>query len=59
MILDLLKDNIASEETQKERIKKCKECENYRLLYCAKCGCALSLKIRLNKAKCPIDKWGK
>lgn len=59
MILELLKNNITPENEQREREKLCQECEHYKVLYCAKCGCSLTLKIRLNKAKCPIDRWRK
>lgn len=58
MILDLLKNNITSHEEQNERIRICKSCENYKIFYCLKCGCTLSLKTKLSKSKCPIGKWG-
>jgi len=59
MIIDLLKNNLATEEQQVERKKICKVCEHYKIYFCNKCGCSISLKIKLSKSKCPIDKWGK
>jgi hypothetical protein len=59
MILELIKNNIASDEVQKQRIDICRSCDNYKIFYCDKCGCALSLKTKMSKAKCPINKWGK
>lgn len=59
MIMELLKDNLATENEQTERKNICKQCEHYKVLFCSKCGCSINLKTRLTKAKCPIDKWGK
>lgn len=59
IMFDLIKNNMASETVQKERMNICRVCDNYKIFYCAECGCALSLKTKLSKAKCPINKWGK
>ena len=59
MIFELLKNNIAIEKTQNERKEICRNCEHYKILFCDHCGCSISLKIKLNKSKCPINKWGK
>jgi hypothetical protein len=60
MILDLIKNNLAaSYEEQNRRKEICKRCENYKIFYCAHCGCSISLKTKLKNANCPINKWGK
>jgi hypothetical protein len=59
MIMDLLKNNMATEEIQNIRKEICKKCEHYNIFFCGKCGCSISLKTKLVKSKCPIDKWGK
>ena len=59
MIIDLLKNNLASESEQNERKEICKKCEHYKIIFCGQCGCSISLKTKLSKAKCPINKWGK
>jgi hypothetical protein len=60
MIMDLIKNNlVVSLEEEKDRKEICKKCENYKVLYCTKCGCSISLKTKLKTAKCPINKWGK
>lgn len=59
MTFELLKDNLASEKTQNYRKSICSNCENYKIFFCAKCGCSVILKIKLKKSKCPINKWGK
>jgi hypothetical protein len=48
-----------TEEQQKQRLDICKKCEYLKKLdRCSKCGCVMSLKTKLKKAKCPIGKWG-
>lgn len=59
MILDLLKDNLIDEKEELQRKEICKQCQYYKVIFCAKCGCSISLKTKLKKTKCPIDKWGK
>ena len=44
-----------------QRLKICKACDQLRNLgpvkVCGSCGCALDAKARLEKAKCPQNKW--
>ena len=52
-----------------DRLKICNDCEHYAHLgphnsvlkevtsICRMCSCLLSVKIRLEKSHCPIDKW--
>lgn len=37
--------------------KKCPELINA-TKQCKKCGCIMSLKVKLKNARCPIGKWG-
>lgn len=50
---------LAEEEKIKKRIKICTNCEdlNKQDIRCNVCGCYMNVKIRLEAAKCPIDKW--
>lgn len=58
---DLLNPNQprSSEELVAYRLEICRACEYFRqkVQTCSKCGCFMSLKTTLNKAKCPVDKW--
>lgn len=43
----------------KKRLDICNECPQFDSLLtrCKVCGCFLQIKARLNKAKCPQNKW--
>lgn len=49
----------SSEELKEYRLSICKTCPffNHRQQRCKKCGCIMTLKTTLERAKCPIDKW--
>lgn len=60
MIIDLIKNNlVVSSEEEKRRKEICKKCDYYKVLYCEKCNCSISLKTKMKMADCPIDKWSK
>ena len=41
-----------------ERKRICSECEHSTVLgLCSKCGCIISIKTRMSKQSCPINKW--
>ena len=48
-----------TEQVFQERIGICERCEWYRQSdrRCARCGCFLKFKARLEAWHCPIDKW--
>jgi len=48
-----------SDEEQARRLAICVDCEFFRKSdkRCAKCGCALKWKTRLQGWHCPIEKW--
>ena len=52
---------IASTETVTRRLTICADCPHIRVKLgvgqCAKCGCILQAKARIDGAKCPINKW--
>lgn len=58
---DMLNPNVdyAEESVQKERLSICKTCPELIKLtnQCKKCGCFMNLKTKLEKAKCPLEKW--
>ena len=58
---DLLNPNEekASEEKANNRLKICEECDSLLRLtkQCKECGCVMPLKVKLEKATCPIGKW--
>lgn len=45
------------DDVKELRLKICEECEFRKLLICGRCGCVINLKVKLARAKCPIDKW--
>jgi hypothetical protein len=49
----------ASKELEKSRIEICKACPELIKMttQCKKCGCLMSAKVKLEAAKCPIEKW--
>jgi len=53
-------NNYAQDENLgKERLAICKGCPELIKLttQCKKCGCIMSIKTKLEAAKCPIGKW--
>jgi len=58
---DLLNPNKprSPEDLAQYRLEICKQCKFFRehTQTCRKCGCFMKLKIKLEKAKCPIGKW--
>lgn len=49
---------VADKEVQKERINICKACDKLTSIkICKECGCFMPLKVTLEKAKCPLNKW--
>jgi hypothetical protein len=46
-------------ETAKQRLAICLNCEHLRpfIKQCARCGCFVLGKVRLEVAKCPEGKW--
>ena len=49
----------SSENLHESRLAICRTCEFFkpRVEKCAKCGCFMKLKTKLENAKCPIGKW--
>jgi hypothetical protein len=57
---DLLQsDNKTTDEIAEQRYDVCKACPELIKLtkQCKKCGCFMSLKVKLAEAACPIGKW--
>lgn len=48
-----------SEDEQTKRMSICESCPELISLtkQCKKCGCIMSLKTKLEKASCPLNKW--
>jgi hypothetical protein len=44
-------------EYWEERKKICDKCEHNGEWFCKKCGCILSVKVRIKNSSCPINKW--
>ena len=55
----LKKSNYTTPEIAEERMEICLECPFLiqATKTCKKCGCFMSAKTKLKKAKCPINKW--
>jgi len=49
----------ASEEKSTERLRICEDCPEYLGMtkQCKQCGCIMTMKTRLEAAKCPLGKW--
>jgi hypothetical protein len=47
------------EEIVETRLEICRACEHFkpRVQQCGKCGCFMTLKTTLKKARCPVGKW--
>lgn len=58
---DLLNPNKprSNDEIAKERYDICNWCPEFISLtkQCAKCGCLMHLKVKLEEATCPLRKW--
>ena len=57
---DLLKkDNYTDAEIASARLDVCNGCEFLfkKTNTCKKCGCFMTLKVKLENASCPIGKW--
>lgn len=60
---DLLNTDLpkVSDEVASARLTTCNDCP-FLTKYtqqCKKCGCFMSLKVKLAEAECPIGNWGK
>lgn len=49
---------LAPAEKVFNRLSICESCEFFRDKRCLKCGCFMEKKVHLEKATCPMDKWG-
>ena len=49
----------SGDDLAKERLAICQECPFFKKTAkrCGKCGCFMSLKSLLYKAKCPVGRW--
>ena len=60
-IFDAFDPNVAraDEKVAEERLSICASCPELIKLtkQCKKCGCFMSIKARLEEAKCPLGKW--
>lgn len=57
---DLLdRANYAADDIAIKRINICEECPSLLKLthQCKECGCFMKLKVKLEAATCPLDKW--
>lgn len=58
---DLLNPNApkSSPELQEQRLETCRGCDRFVKLtsQCKECGCVMIGKVKLQDAKCPLDKW--
>jgi hypothetical protein len=58
---DLVTGNLkkASPEIASNRMAICNKCEAYdsQLKLCTACGCFMTIKTKLEKAECPMEKW--
>ncbi len=53
------KTEYATEETATDRLAICEQCPSLIKLtsQCKECGCFMKLKVKLQKAACPLGKW--
>ena len=49
--------HFAESSTAAARLKLCRSCENYRIGLCARCGCLVRIKAKIQMASCPAQKW--
>jgi hypothetical protein len=45
-------------ELSEQRMEICRQCEFLKAQFCMKCGCLMAAKTKLNRASCPVGKWG-
>jgi len=57
--LSALVGGLNEEKIAKERWEKCLDCTflTQKTKRCSKCGCFMTVKVKLKKAKCPIGIW--
>lgn len=50
---------LASEEESKKRMDICLQCDHLvpEQKRCMKCGCYMTPKVKVQAAKCPVNKW--
>lgn len=49
---------ITNKNKREERINICKGCEDFtKLQFCKSCGCYMPVKVYLETATCPKEKW--
>jgi hypothetical protein len=48
---------LAEDDTVKERLSYCNNCEHNCFGVCKKCGCVIKGKVRLSRQSCPINLW--
>lgn len=49
---------LARADIQVQRLAICEACEYKKFAICRKCGCVVAFKVKLQRSKCPIGKWG-
>lgn len=56
---DLVTGNTVDSIIQKKRYDICLKCEHFSSVTtnCKMCGCFMKLKTKIEKAKCPVNKW--
>jgi Family of unknown function (DUF6171) len=58
---DLVRPNTeySSQELAAERIEICEKCPRLTPVtyQCKECGCFMKIKVKLQKAACPLEKW--
>lgn len=48
---------ISSAEKAEARMNICKDCEFFTGERCSKCGCFMTVKVNVDAASCPLNKW--
>ena len=58
-IKKISEDLVVDDETRSKRYEICNDCEYLvkATSTCKQCGCFMTLKTKLQRAKCPIGKW--
>lgn len=53
------KENWTQEQVSDKRYSICSECPEliHSTKQCKQCGCFMPLKVKLEAAKCPLNKW--
>jgi hypothetical protein len=59
--LDLLNPTTkpSTAEVANQRYSVCQSCERFikTTNQCRECGCFMSIKVKIDKSKCPLNKW--